>query len=146
MQPNIPLASTTLYRLYFTTIGFLTPTRMRGSLYLPRSCNIDRVSPPSLARALWLPSFRFLRLLQCEHIPMLSLQIFIGGVANATSRQRWLRTSEWDVVHYRIERSLPWEIMGSLTTAYNNLRVENQLLYSKSKIINKTNRLQSYPH
>ena len=45
-----------------------------------------------------------------------------------------------------IKRSLLWEITGSLATVGNDLRVENQLLYSKPKIINKTNRLQPCPH
>ena len=37
----------------------------------------------------------------------------------------------------RVERSLLWEIMGSLAAAGNDLRVENQLLFSKPKIIIK---------
>ena len=45
-----------------------------------------------------------------------------------------------------VERSLLWEITGSLAAAGNDLRVGNQLLFSKSKTIIKTNRLQPYPH
>ena len=37
----------------------------------------------------------------------------------------------------RVERSLLWEITGSLVAAGNDLRVGNQLLFSKSKIIIK---------
>ena len=37
----------------------------------------------------------------------------------------------------RVEMSLFWEITGSLAAASNNLRVGNQLLFSKSKIIIK---------
>ena len=37
----------------------------------------------------------------------------------------------------RVERSLLWEIIGSLAAVGNDLRVGNQLLFSKSKIIIK---------
>ena len=37
----------------------------------------------------------------------------------------------------RVERSLLWEITGSLAAAGNDLRVGNQLLFSKTKIIIK---------
>ena len=40
-------------------------------------------------------------------------------------------------VHCWIERSLLWEITGSLAVAGNDLRVENQLLFSKLKIVIK---------
>ena len=46
----------------------------------------------------------------------------------------------------QVERSLLWEITGILAATDNDLRVGNQLLYSKSKIINQTNRLQPCPH
>ena len=36
-----------------------------------------------------------------------------------------------------VERSLLWEITGNLAAADNDLRIENQLLFSKSKIIIK---------
>ena len=45
-----------------------------------------------------------------------------------------------------VERNFLWEIMENLAAAGNDLGVGNQLLYSKSKIINKTNRLQLCPH
>ena len=48
--------------------------------------------------------------------------------------------------HCRVERSLLWEIMESLVATSNDLRVGNQLLYSKPKIIIRINRLQPYPH
>ena len=37
----------------------------------------------------------------------------------------------------RVERSLLWEITGNLVGAGNDLRVGNQLLFFKSKIIIK---------
>ena len=37
----------------------------------------------------------------------------------------------------RVERSLLWEITGSLTAAGNDLRVGKELLFSKSKIVVK---------
>ena len=40
-------------------------------------------------------------------------------------------------VRCRVERSLLWEITGSLAAAGNDLRVGNQLLFSKPKIIIK---------
>ena len=46
----------------------------------------------------------------------------------------------------RVERSLLWEITESLAIVGNDLRVGNQLLYSNSKMKNKTNRLQPCPH
>ena len=39
--------------------------------------------------------------------------------------------------HCQVERSLLWEITGSLAAAGNDLRVGNQLFFSKSKIIIK---------
>ena len=39
--------------------------------------------------------------------------------------------------HFRVKRSLLWEITGSLAVAGNDLRVGNQFLFSKSKIIIK---------
>ena len=39
----------------------------------------------------------------------------------------------------RVERSLLWEITGSLAAVGNDLRVTNQLLFSKTKIIIKQN-------
>ena len=42
-----------------------------------------------------------------------------------------------DYVRYRVERSLLWKISGSLAAAGNDLRVGNQLLFSKPKIIIK---------
>ena len=39
--------------------------------------------------------------------------------------------------HCRVERSLLWEITESLAAAGNDLRVGNQLLFSKPKIIIK---------
>ena len=49
-------------------------------------------------------------------------------------------------VRCQVERSLLWEITGSLATTSNDLRVGNQLLFFKPKIIIKTNRLQLCPH
>ena len=49
-------------------------------------------------------------------------------------------------MHYQVERSLLLEIIESLVAVSGDLTVGNQLLYAKSKIINKTNRLQPCPH
>ena len=46
----------------------------------------------------------------------------------------------------QVERSLLWKITRSLIAVDNDLRVRNQLLYYKPKIINKTNCLQSCPY
>ena len=47
------------------------------------------------------------------------------------------RMSNFDRQRYRVERSLLWEITGSLTAAGNDLRVGKELLFSKLKIVVK---------
>ena len=53
-------------------------------------------------------------------------------VANLQPHQWWSRVSGC-----RVERSLLWKITGILAATNNDLRVGNQLLFSKSKIIIK---------
>ena len=58
-----------------------------------------------------------------------SLPIMISECSvDAAHRLRW---------RCRVERSLLWEITGNLAAASNDLRVGNQLLFSKTKIIIK---------
>ena len=55
--------------------------------------------------------------------------------------------SKYERLHQcRVEKNLLWEIMRTLATTGNDLRVGNELFYSKSKIINKTNRFQPCPY
>ena len=49
-------------------------------------------------------------------------------------------------IHCRVERSLLWEITGSLAAADNDFRVGNQLFSKPKIIIKQTNRLQPCPH
>ena len=41
------------------------------------------------------------------------------------------------MTRFRVERSLLWKITGSLAAVGNDLRVGNQLLFSKTKIVIK---------
>ena len=51
-------------------------------------------------------------------------------------REKW-RAHTYGSARYRVESSLLWEITGSLAAASNDLRVGNQFLFSKPKIIVK---------
>ena len=62
------------------------------------------------------------------------------GCCGAGSASDLCSTNQWDPsreARCRVERSLLWEITGSLAAASNDLRVGKELLFSKPKIVVK---------
>ena len=61
----------------------------------------------------------------------------INHALDRAFRLRYIRHINHALNRCRVEKSLLWKITGNLAAAGNDLRVENQLLFSKTKIIIK---------